>query len=220
MAAVGAVRPGITDRTWRRGLSLQTVSYNFWAAIPRLATRRPRARARRRSILPAPTAARGQRAHVGGPGDLYSGLPEQTSAAAEVVDRAGTYSGAGASAPTTDPAGTYSGRGERAHVGGGRARIPVAGATSSAAEMVDPAGSYVWRAPARLWRSRDITSDSGREQRPRWRPGHLYSRTGAKSAAAQIVDPAGSYSLAGAECAYSCAARVLCPDNRREQRDA
>ena len=44
--------------------------------------------------------------------------------------------------------------------------------------------------------------------------------TGATSAAAEIVDPAGSYSLGGRERAHSCAARLLCPDSRGQQRDA
>src|SRR5271166_983682 len=82
-----------------------------------------------------------------------------TSSAAELVDPAGTYSGAGASAPTTDPAGAYSGDDASApttdpagtYSGAGASAptpadpgtyIPVTGATSSAAEIVDFPGSY------------------------------------------------------------------------------
>src|SRR5271165_3906503 len=82
-----------------------------------------------------------------------------TSSAAEISDPAGTYSGAGASAPTTDPAGAYSGDDASApttdpagtYSGAGASApapadpgtyIPVTGATSSAAEIVDFPGSY------------------------------------------------------------------------------
>ena len=55
-----------------------------------------------------------------------------TSAAAEIVDPAGTYSLAGASAATTDPAGRYSAAGASAPT---VSALPVAGAASAAAAL-------------------------------------------------------------------------------------
>ena len=90
----------------------------------------------------------------------------------------------GASAPTLADPGTY---------------IPVTGATSSAAEIVDPAGTYsaaVASAPA--------TDPAGTYSRASARAptlaaaGTYISVTGATSAAAEIASPAGTYSSAGA----------------------
>ncbi len=74
----------------------------------------------------------------------------------------------GASAPTTDPAGAYSGAGGSAPtLAAPDASIPVTGATSAAAEIVSPAGTYL-------------------------PPG----------ATAPIADPGGTHSAAGASAAY------------------
>ena len=90
----------------------------------------------------------------------YIPVSGATSAAAEIGDPAGTYSGPGASAPTPASAGTY---------------IPVTGATSAAAEIVSPAGTY---SPA---------GASG----PIADPGGTYSAAGAS---APTTDPAGTFS--------------------------
>jgi Protein of unknown function (DUF3383) len=77
------------------------------------------------------------------PNGAPPGYYYQAGATAYLIDPAGTYSLGGASAPTTDPEGTYSGQGASAPTVAAAGRyIPVAGATSSAAEIVDPAGTY------------------------------------------------------------------------------
>ena len=78
---------------------------------------------------------------------------------------------------------------------------PPAGA---ARPTVDPAGTYSGR------RASAPTPAA---------PGTYIPVTGATSAAAQIQDPAGSYSLAGASAPTLRAARILCPDAGRQQRD-
>ena len=88
--------------------------------------------------------------------------PAGTSTA--TIDPAGTYSGPGASLPTPAPAGAY---------------IPGAGATSAAAEIVDPAGTYS------LSGASAATAD----------PAGTYSSAGAS---APTQDPAGTYSGPGA----------------------
>ncbi len=117
-----------------------------------------------------------------------------SSSAAEIVDPAGTYSGAGASAPTTDPAGTYNGSGASAPTAaqpgyyvataGASAEISAqpgyyVATTRASTETTDPAGTY----------------SSAGATAPIGDPAGTYSRAGAS---ATTTDPAGSYSLAGA----------------------
>jgi Protein of unknown function (DUF3383) len=83
---------------------------------------------------------------------------------------------AGASAPTTDPAGTYSGAGASVPMlAAAGMYIPVTGATSAAAKIVSPPGTYT---PPGA--SAPITD-----------PGGTYSAAGAS---APTTDPAGTYS--------------------------
>ena len=66
--------------------------------------------------------------------------PARPRSAAELVDPAGTYSGAGASAPTTDPAGTYSSAGASAPtLAQPGYYVPTAGTSS---ETLDDPGYY------------------------------------------------------------------------------
>ena len=136
-------------------------------------TRRRRARARRRSIRPARTAVAGASAPTPAAPGTYIPVAGATSAAAEVVDPAGTYSLAGASAPTTRPgrhvqrrrreradAGggghVYSGHGGDLRRGGeGRPCRHLSAGAGASAPTTDPAGTLQSRQPARA--------------RPRWR---------------------------------------------------
>jgi hypothetical protein len=120
-----------------------------------------------------------------------------TSAAAEIVDPAGAYSGAGASAPTTDPAGTYSSGGASAPTPADPGTyIPVTGATSAAAEIVSPPGTYC---PAGA--SAPIAD-----------PGGTYSAAGTS---APTTDPAGTYGSP-----YALDRLFLMADNLEEPTDA
>ena len=129
-----------------------------------------------------------------------AGFYYQAGATAYLIDPAGAYSPAGASAPTTDPAGTDGGAGASAPtLAAAGVYIPIAGATSAAAEIVDPAGAY---SPAGA--SAPTTDPAGTDggagaSAPTLAAAGAYIPvTGATSAAAEIVDPAGAYSLAGA----------------------
>ena len=123
-----------------------------------------------------------------------------TSSAAEIVDSAGTYSAAGASAPTTDPAGTYSAAGASAPtLAAAGTYIPVAGATSSAPEIVDPAGTYsAAGASAPTTDPAGTYSAAGASAPTLAAAGTYLPVAGATSSAPEIVDPAGTYSAAGA----------------------
>ncbi len=95
---------------------------------------------------------------------------------AEIVDPAGAYSLAGASAPTTDPAGRDSAAGAGAPtLAAPGANIPVTGATSAAAQIVSPPGTF--HPPGATAPIAD--------------PGGTYSAAGAT---APTIDPAGTYS--------------------------
>ena len=77
------------------------------------------------------------------PDGAPAGFYYQAGATAYLIDPAGAYSPAGASAPTTDPAGTDGGAGASAPtLAAAGAYIPITGATSAAAEIVDPARAY------------------------------------------------------------------------------
>ncbi len=130
----------------------------------------------------------------------YIPVAGATSAAAQVVDPAGTYSAAGASAPTTDPAGTYSGAGASAPTPAAAGTyIKVTGATSAAAEKVDPAGTYsLAGASAPTTDPAGTFSPAGASAPILAAAGTYIPVAGATSSAAELVDPAGSYSLAGA----------------------
>jgi hypothetical protein len=82
------------------------------------------------------------------PDGASAGFYSQAGATAYLIDPAGAYSPSGASAPTTDPAGTDDvgtddGAGASAPaLAAAGVYIPIAGATSAAAEIVDPTVSY------------------------------------------------------------------------------
>ena len=115
-------------------------------------------------------------------------------------DFAGSYSGADAAAPTPADPGTY---------------IAAAGATSVAAETVDPAGTYslagasaptqdpagtysLAGASAPTQDPAGTYSGAGASAPTPADPGTYIAAAGATSVAAETVDPAGNYSLAGA----------------------
>ena len=123
-----------------------------------------------------------------------------TSSAAEVADPAGTDTPAGASAPITDPAGTYSRhRGERADACGGGHVYSCHGG-----HLLRGGGSRSCRHLYSGGRERaDHRPGRHVQRRPRDRAhagggGHVFPVTGPTSSAAEKVDPAGTYSLAGA----------------------
>ncbi len=130
---------------------------------------------------------------------------EATSSAAEIVDPAGAYGGTGASAPTIDPAGAYSGSGAGtptlATVG---TYLPVAGSNSAAARVVDPAwahsGAGARAAPIDPAGAHSAPGASAPgASAPALAPaGADIPVSEANSAVAEIVDPAGAYSPAGA----------------------
>ena len=119
----------------------------------------------------------------------YIPIAGATSTAAQVVDPAGTYSPAGASASTTDPAGTYSGAGaSRAHAGGGGLRIfrspgrpPPRRRSGRPCRHLQPGGRE--RADDRSGRH---VQRRGRQRAHAGGGGHLYSVTGATSAAQSL----------------------------------
>ena len=105
-----------------------------------------------------------------------NGAPAGFDYQAGVIDPAGTYSPAGASAPTNDPTGPDSGAGTSASTLAA-ASIPITGATSAAAVIVDAVGAY---------------RGAGASAPTLAAAGVYIPITGATSAAAEIVDPAGS----------------------------
>ena len=113
----------------------------------------------------------------------FSSTPP-AGASAPTKDPAGTYSGAGASAPTPAAPGTY---------------IPVAGATSAAAEVVDKAGTYSLAGASAATKDPAGTYSGAGASAPTLAAAGTYiPGTGATSTAAEKVDPAGTYSGAGA----------------------
>jgi hypothetical protein len=122
----------------------------------------------------------------------------QAGATAYLIDPAGTYNPAGASAPTTDPAGPYSGAGARAPtLAAAGAYIPITGATSAAAEIVDPADTYRG-ASAATTDPAGTDGGAGASAPTLAAAGASIPIAGATSAATEIVDLARAYSLAGA----------------------
>ena len=89
------------------------------------------------------------------PDDTPAGYSYQAGATAYLIDPAGAYSPAAASAPTTESVGTDGGAGASAPtLAAAGAYIPITGATSVAAEIVDPARGEEyqtagWRGSAR-----------------------------------------------------------------------
>jgi len=130
----------------------------------------------------------------------YIPITGATSAAAESVDPAAFYSPAGASAATIDPVATDGGAGGSAlTLAAARAYIPVTGATSAAAEVVDAAGAYsLAGASAPTTDPARRRSAAGASAPTLAAAGASIPVTGATSSAAEIVDPAGAYSLASA----------------------
>ena len=196
------------------------------------APRRRRASARRRlSIRLARTAAPARaRLRRRRRGLIYrSGA---TSAAAEIVDPAGTYSVAGASAAKTDPAGAYSGPGERCHAGGGRhvysnhrgdlrcggddrPRRRVQRGWRERADDI-PAGTYSAAGASGPTLTRPArTAPRARARPPPTRPARTAARARARRRSTRR-----HVQRRGRKRADACAARVLCLDGRRQQRDA
>ena len=138
------------------------------------------------------------------PDGAPAGFYTQAGATAYLIDPAGAYSPAGASAPTTDPAGTDDG-GTDDGVGVGAPTlaaagvyIPIAGATSAAAEIVDPTASYrlaVASAPTTAAAGKD---DGAGASAPTLAAADASIPITEATPAAEIVDPEGAYSLAGA----------------------
>ena len=122
----------------------------------------------------------------------YIPITGATSVAAEIVDPAASYSLAGASLPTTDPAGADGGPGASSPtLAAAGASIPITGATSVAAEIVDPAGAY--SPAAATTRTTDPAGTDGGASAPALAAaGASIPITGATSAAAEIVGPAGT----------------------------
>ena len=137
----------------------------------------------------------------GAPAGFYS----QAGATAYLIDPAGAYSPAGASAPTTDPAGTDDG-GTDDGVGvsaptlaAAGVYIPIAGASSAAAEIVDPEGAYSLAGASAPTTDRPAGTDGGAgASAPTLAAAGAYIPITEASSAAEIVDPEGAYSLAGA----------------------
>ena len=136
-------------------------------------------------------------------GGQYQFLQNSTSntppagASTPTIDPPGTWSGAGASLPTPAAPGTY---------------IPVAGATSAAAQVVDPAGTYSGAgASAPTIDPAGTYSGAGASAPTPAAAGTYIKVTGATSAAAQKVDPAGTYSLAGASAPTTDPAGTFSP---------
>ena len=124
----------------------------------------------------------------------------QAGATAYLIAPAGAYSPAAANAPTTDPAGTDGGAGASAPtLAAAGAYIPITGATSAAAEIVDPAGAYSPAgASAATIDPAGAYSGPGASAPTPADPGTHIPGAGATSAAAEILDPTGAYSPAGA----------------------
>src|SRR5580658_8916128 len=77
------------------------------------------------------------------PDGVPAGFYHQAGATAYLIDPAGAYSPAAASAPRTHPAGPDDWAGASApRLAAAAAYIPIIGATSVAAEIVDPKGAY------------------------------------------------------------------------------
>ena len=131
------------------------------------------------------------------PNGAPAGYYYQAGATAYLIDPAGTYSLAGASAPTIDPAGTVQRRGrERPHARrGGRLYSDHRGDLRCGGDC-RPCGRLQSggreRADDRSGRHSTAARARARPRSPR--PGAYIPITGATSAAAEIVDPAGTYS--------------------------
>jgi hypothetical protein len=133
------------------------------------------------------------------PDDAPAGFYSQAGATAYLIDPAGAYSPAGASSATNNPPGTDGGaRPSVPTLAAAGASFPMPGATPAAAWVVDPvAGS-----PAAA--TKPTTDPAGTDGGARGRAptlavaGVTIPVTGATPAAAEIVDAAGAYSLAGA----------------------
>jgi hypothetical protein len=137
----------------------------------------------------------------------------QAGATAYLIDPAGTYSAAGASAPTTDPAGSYSAAGASAPtLAAAGTYIPVAGATSSAAEIVDAAGTYSAAGASAPTTDAAGTYSAAKASTPKLAAAGTYIPvTGATSSAAELIDPAGTFSAAGASAPKLAAAGTYIP---------
>ncbi len=116
----------------------------------------------------------------------------QAGATAYLIVPGGAYSPVGAIAATAGPAGTdHGGRASAPTLAAAGASIPVAGATSAAAEVVDPAGAY--SPAAATTRTTDPAGTDGGASAPALAAaGASIPITGATSAAAEIVGPAGT----------------------------
>ena len=140
------------------------------------------------------------------PNGAPPGYYYQVGATAYLIDPAGTYSVGGASAPTTDAAGADSGAGASAPtLAASGTYIPVTGATSSAAEIVDPAGTYrAAGASAPTTDAAGAYSGAGASgPTPAAAGAYIFLVAGATPSAAEVFGPAGAYSAAGASAPHA-----------------
>src|SRR5271165_63977 len=131
------------------------------------------------------------------------GYHDEAGRTAYLGDPAGAYTPVGASAPTSDAARAYGGKRATAPtLAAAGTYIPGTGATSSAADIVDPAGTY-----GSAGASAPTTDPTGSYSGPGASTptlaivGTYIPIAGSNSAAARVVDPAGAHSGAGARAA-------------------
>ena len=174
----------------------------------------------------------------------YTGTTPPAGASTATVDPAGTYSGAGASSPTpaaagtyipvtgatsaaveiVDPAGTYSGPGASAPTPAapGRRYYPL----SLARPLPERKSSTLRAITVRRARARQRSTPPARTAAPGparlslAAAGDVYSGDRGDLVRSGNCRPCRLLQPGGRERAYACAARLLCPDSRREQRDA
>jgi len=129
---------------------------------------------------------------------------------ADLSDPAGAYSLGGASAPTTDPARAYGGKRATAPtLAAAGTYISGAGATSSAADIVDPTGAYSGAGASAPTIDPDGAYSGPAASTPTPAIAGTYLRVaGSKSATAKVVDRARAYSGAGASAATIDPARA------------
>ena len=145
-----------------------------------------------------PYAGAGASAPTFAAAGAYIPITGATSVAAEIVDPAASYSLAGASSPTTDSAGTDAGAGASGPTPPDPGTpIPITGATSAAAQIVDSAEQYSGAsAPTTDPASR--FSAVGASAPALAAAGAYIPAAGATFSATEIVDAADAYSVAGA----------------------
>src|SRR5580658_9924682 len=134
------------------------------------------------------------------PDGVPAGFYHQAGATAYLIDPAGAYSPAAASAPRTHPAGPDDWAGASApRLAAAAAYIPIIGATSVAAEIVDPKGAYRSAGASAPTTDPAATDGGAGASAPTLAAaGASIPITWASSAAAAIVELADKYSRAAA----------------------